>query len=92
VFSPLDKNGINDYFILASNSTSVEKVAAMQVFNRWGEMVFKREGFTLDREEMGWDGSMNGRALQPGVFTWWADIILKNGERIEMRGDVTIAK
>lgn len=92
VFSPIDKNGINDYFTLASNSSSVEKIAVMQVFNRWGELVFKREGFSLDREEMGWDGSMNGRALQPGVFTWWADIVLKSGEHIEMRGDVAIAK
>ena len=43
-----------------------------------------------DNRAGSWDGRYKGKLLEPGVFTWWADIELASGEHIQMKGDVTL--
>ncbi|MBI1287080.1 MAG: T9SS type B sorting domain-containing protein [Flavobacteriales bacterium] len=37
----------------------------LTIFNRWGQMIFQSN--ELDK---GWDGTMNGRDVQTGVYVW----------------------
>jgi gliding motility-associated-like protein len=58
-FSP-NGDGINDeYYVYAEG---VKRVV-WSVFDRWGEIVF-----TSADIDTGWDGTMKGKKLQPGVF------------------------
>lgn len=57
-----DNDGLNDVFgPVASNLRYFE----LQVFNRWGEMIFE----TTDLNK-GWDGTYKGIEVQPGVYTY----------------------
>ncbi len=57
-FSP-NNDGLNDIFILYGSQIAEAK---MQIFNRWGEMVF--EGDAL----RGWDGYFMGEMVQEGTY------------------------
>lgn len=58
-----------------------------EIFNRWGERVFKTE----DSEEC-WDGTFRGKALNTGVFVYKARGKRLDGTTFEQAGNVTIVK
>jgi hypothetical protein len=90
VFSPGDGNGINDRFFPYSKPGSVRIVHRMGVYDRWGNQVFLREDFPPDQPEYGWDGHFQGRLMNPAVFIWVLEAELDNGERVLLKGDVTL--
>lgn len=92
VFSPYNKNGENDRFYLFASPGSVRQVVSMQVFDRWGTLLFRNEGGATDTERSGWDGTYRGKMLAPDVFVWCADVELMNGDRIQLKGDVAIVR
>ncbi|MCS7035230.1 MAG: choice-of-anchor L domain-containing protein [Saprospiraceae bacterium] len=91
VIKPGAADGLNSVFRIFAREGAVKVIRRFQVFDRWGNLVFSRDDLLPnDDRNGGWDGTYNGRRVNPGVFTWWADIELGGGERIQMRGDVTI--
>lgn len=91
IFSPGRKDGQSDVFLIFSAEGTVNKINSLQVYDRWGTMVFQRTDLLPNDEELGWDGSFRGKTLNPAVFVWWADVELADGSRIVLKGDVTIA-
>ena len=59
----------------------------MQVFNRWGQVVFE----TGNTQE-GWDGTFNGAPAQQGVYAYSIKVKAANGTLIEKRGTVTLLR
>ena len=61
IFSP-DFDGINDVFkVYAQDMIALE----FKVLDRWGGVLFE-----TDNLEYGWDGQVNGRAAESGVYLW----------------------
>ncbi|MCF8298389.1 MAG: gliding motility-associated C-terminal domain-containing protein [Saprospiraceae bacterium] len=61
VFTP-NGDGYNDVFTIdGDNITKIE----MQIFNRWGQIVF-----TSNDVELGWDGKTGGVECPEGVYYW----------------------
>ncbi|RMG92672.1 MAG: gliding motility-associated C-terminal domain-containing protein, partial [Chloroflexi bacterium] len=60
-FSPND-DGINDVFKIYGKDLLK---ARLSIYNRWGEKCFE----TDDISE-GWDGRINGKIAEPGVYVW----------------------
>ncbi len=88
---PSGPNSGNQNFLIFARENAVKQINHLQIFDRWGNMVFNRDNFLPNDERAGgWDGRFGGKILEPGVFTWWADIELAGGEQIQMKGDVTI--
>ncbi len=54
-FSPND-DGINDFFTLFSNHC-VKEITKMQIFDRWGNILFHKENFAPNDEISGWNSS-----------------------------------
>ncbi len=90
VFSPGRRDGDNDFFLLFASDNSVQIIKTLQVFDRWGTMVFRNDDLLPNVEKMGWDGSFRGQTVQPAVFAWYAEVLLANGELVLMKGDVTL--
>jgi len=80
-FSP-NGDGINDNWQI-TNITDYEK-ATVQVYNRYGQMVYRSEGYGTP-----WDGKVNGGPLPVG--TYYYIIELKNGFA-PLTGSVTIIR
>ena len=57
------------------------------IYNRYGQKVFE----TTDKEQ-GWDGTHNGKELNPGVFVYYVKTTFVNGSTGELKGNVTLIK
>jgi gliding motility-associated-like protein len=85
VFSP-DGDGQNDFFIISPKKKAL--VRGMQIFDRWGSLVYRYEG-----ETPGWDGRTGGRAAPAGVYGWWLEFTdLRDGSRQVLAGDVLLLR
>lgn len=86
-FSP-NNDGRNDYFIprelLSSGLTSF----TMNIFNRWGELIFT----TSKIDGRGWDGKYNGVDQPLGVYVYVIKAEFMNNVKKEFSGNVTLMR
>lgn len=88
IFSP-NGDGINDRFTLYGNR-GVTAIRSLQVFDRWGSLVFSGQDLRPNDESAGWDGSFRGQAVLPGVYVWQAVVAFLDGEEEVFTGDITV--
>ncbi len=88
VFSPND-DGENDRFTLYG-SRCAQLIRQLSIYDRWGGQVFYKENLPLGDEPKGWDGYARSQLATPGVFTWWAEVELHSGQRVLLKGSVTV--
>jgi gliding motility-associated-like protein len=90
IFSP-NADGQNDRFTLYGNR-AVLAIRSLQVFDRWGNLVFSGQDLKPNDESAGWDGSFRGQAVMPGVYVWQAVVAFLDGVEEVFAGDVTITR
>jgi len=90
IFTPND-DGINDVFYISSDNT-VASIKELKIFDRWGNLVFSQNDFPSNDKSYGWDGTYNGKKLNPDVFVYYAIFQLKARKDLKMVGDVTIMR
>jgi gliding motility-associated-like protein len=49
-------------------------VLKMQIFDRWGNLVFENKNFQTNDISAGWNGTFKNKNVLPGVYVWWAEI------------------
>jgi gliding motility-associated-like protein len=89
-FTPGNGDGINDFFTIYSKNQSISEVVFLEIFDRWGNKVFYKDHFSADINEEGWDGTFRGQALNPAVFVYRAEVLMINGNRANLHGEVTL--
>ncbi len=95
VFSPYDQDGVNDYFMVKTNSYRDLRIVRFSVYDRWGEHIFEEKNILFNRktgDRTGWDGYYHGQALIPGVYIYYLEIEDSNGEIHKMAGDITLLR
>ena len=92
VIWPEDPDSDNSSFTLFTRQGSVNKILSLQVYDRWGEQLFVNQNFLPDDRSVGWMGDFKGEPVNPGVFVWWAEVELIDGQKILMKGDVTVVR
>lgn len=81
----------NSWFTVFAGGAVLE-VRSLRVFDRWGDHVFERFGFPPNEPSLGWDGAFRGQPTNPGVFIWYAEVLLQDGRVVFLKGDVTVAR
>jgi len=89
-FSP-NGDGKNDYFTLFSGPAA-RQIKTLQVFDRWGTMIFEGSDLPMNVESRGWDGTFKGENLPPGVFAYFAEVEFIDGLTLVFEGDISIIK
>lgn len=89
VFSPSDVNGINDRFFPYS-SEAADWASYMRIYDRWGNQIFERIDFPMSDADYGWDGTYNGKRMDPGVYVWVIGVVDAQGGVRVYKGDVTL--
>ena len=85
IFTP-DGDGNNDEFRLFSDvDFNVEEFA---IYDRWGEVMYRRENLLSSDSSLSWDGRFNGQLVPPGVYVYYIKLGEPFGE-VEV-GDITI--
>lgn len=59
----------------------------LMIFSRWGEQLFTSTDINI-----GWDGYVNGKLAQQGVYMWRAIGKFTNGKHFDMKGNVTLLR
>jgi hypothetical protein len=55
-------------------------------------MVFQRRDFPANSQEMGWDGTVNGRPAPPDAYVYIVEVICDNAQLIAIHGTVTLVR
>jgi len=82
-FSP-NADGNNDVLYVKGNG--IETMTFI-IYNRYGQKVFEANDQTN-----GWDGTLNGKNENPGVFVWYLEYVLTDGTSDVLKGNVTLLK
>ncbi|MEL6867428.1 MAG: gliding motility-associated C-terminal domain-containing protein, partial [Bacteroidota bacterium] len=90
-FSP-NGDGNNEVFFINADPSSVVSIKSFQIFSRWGALVFGRTNIQPNDPNEGWDGTVDGKLMDPAVFVYYAEIEFLDGESIFFQGDVTLLK
>ncbi len=92
VIWPEDPDGDNSTFQIFARDESVANIRKLQIFDRWGDLVFENRMFSPNDLSNGWDGMYRGRVVDPAVFVWWAEVELIDGRLLLLKGDVTVVR
>lgn len=92
-FKPANASGLNTHFNV-NTGLGVELVNFMRVYDRWGNMMYQRERFLPNNDNLseGWDGRFNGQFVNPGVFVYIVEVKFLDGRVLLYRGDVTVVR
>jgi gliding motility-associated-like protein len=88
-FSP-NADGNNDVFY--PRGKGVNTIKRMQIFNRWGELMYERSNFSLNDPTAGWNGTYKGVLLTPDVYVYMIDGVCGNNETFNLKGNVTLLR
>ncbi|MFZ4544693.1 MAG: choice-of-anchor L domain-containing protein [Saprospiraceae bacterium] len=89
IFSPNNDNN-NDRFTLFGNANVVLKINSLQIYNRWGDLLFNGIDLRPNEVQDGWDGKFRGEMQNQGVYIWRAEITLYDGKTEQLSGEVVI--
>ncbi len=90
-FSP-NGDGVNDQFTLYSDNGSGEIIERLQIFDRWGNVLFTTEKILPNDDAQGWDGTCRGKPAPPGVYMYHALVRFGNGVEKFYTGDLTLVR
>jgi len=82
-FSP-NGDGKNDLLEVYGSGL---KTVGLTIFNRWGEKVFDS-----DNQWVSWDGTYKGVLLNPGLYTYNAELEYLNGRKKHKFGSITLIR
>lgn len=78
----------NDRFTLFSREAL--SIRRLQIFDRWGNLVFEKKDIHTNDTREGWDGRFRGKDLLPGVYVFFAEVEVVPGRTVMLKGDVTV--
>ena len=87
-FSP-NGDDQNDTFTIFAGS-NVRIINRLQIFNRWGALIYSRDSFAPNDATTGWDGTYDGQLLNPAVFVYVAEVEFVDGTTKMFKGDVVL--
>ena len=68
-------------------------VRSFQIYDRWGGLLWERLDFELNDPSLGWDGTQkDGKAVNPGVYTYVAIVDFIDEIPLTFHGTVTVLR
>lgn len=86
-FTPKGAAVDSKFMVRASGIASIK---SFRVFNRWGRIVFEKSNFPPNDPAYAWDGYVNGKLADMGVYVYTVDVVCENGTPYTYKGNVTL--
>jgi gliding motility-associated-like protein len=90
IFSP-NGDGSNDRFTIFGGD-GLERIRTLQIYDRWGNLVFSAENLDAGDASSGWDGSFEGNQALPGVYVFKTTLLFTGGASREITGSLTLVR
>lgn len=82
----------NDKFMILTGEGVVE-VVSFRIYDRWGNLVFEKENIpSPTSNDDGWNGLMNNRDAEQGVYVYFAEVRFVDDKVIKYSGDITLLR
>lgn len=89
-FSP-NNDGINDYLTVYTHP-SISTLQSIQIFDRWGSLVYDQKGVFSSVESSGWDGKVNGTFSPTGVYVCKVVVVYNDGREEVLTEEVILLR
>lgn len=66
--------GNQNSFVTIYGGPHIARIIEFDVFDRWGNLLFTRENMPPNQFQLGWDGTLNGQRLIPGIYVYKAQV------------------
>lgn len=70
----------------------ISKIQSFEIYNRWGELVFRNNDFINSDNRYGWNGKVKNIDAAAGIYTYEVKALLKNGDARSFGGKVTLLR
>ncbi len=90
IFSP-NGDKVNDLFNFETG-LDIVKVISFEIYDRWGNGVYTLNNFLPSAGQFGWDGTLDGKNVNPGVFVYKIKVLSISGEEFTKTGDFTLLR
>lgn len=84
-------DAVNDSFVAFFGEEKLN-IVRFSVFNRWGTLIFNKEAFELKSGEVLWDGTVDERNSDTGVYAYLLEVSLANRDTYTYNGYVQIMR
>jgi gliding motility-associated-like protein len=82
-FTP-NGDGIND--VVHVHSESIANLT-FHIYDQWGELLF-----TSTSVQNGWDGTYKGKKEPVGVYVYYLQATMNDGNKVNQKGTITLLK
>ncbi len=89
-FSP-NGDGINDYFTIFGGPAAIH-IISLQIFDRYGNLVYEQKDYPISVESAGWDGRFKGKKMRSDTYVWVATIDFWDDKPVQVVGDVSLIR
>jgi gliding motility-associated-like protein len=90
IFSP-NGDEVNGWFTIYGNSL-LKEITQLDIYDRWGNLVFNKYRFLPNRPDLGWNGSFAGVSAATGVYTFVALLTLDGLAPEWISGSITLVR
>ena len=73
-----------------ANYESVAIVKEMDIYDRWGNLMFTARDVPTGDPSKGWDGKLNAKSVATGVYVYKIKLELIDGKIEDFKGDLTV--
>ena len=87
-FSP-NEDGLNDLFSVTLTGSFIKH---LQIFSRWGQLVFERSNFNSADQSGAWDGTIKGVPAPAGAYVYLIETQCATGEILTRKGTVMLVR
>ncbi len=88
VFNPNTESNNNKFIPLGTRQ--VKEILSFDIFDRWGSPVYSATNFIPGNIAYAWDGKVNGKPVNAGVYFYVIETELINGKQKMYSGDITV--
>lgn len=88
-FTP-NNDGKNDFFNLKGKG--IKQIRHLQIFSRWGDIIFERNNFQIGDQNAAWDGKVNGSFAESGTYVYFIEAECDSGDIFTRKGTVVIVR
>lgn len=90
VFDPSSDQPNNRFIIYTGKH--VRNIKSLEIFDRWGELVFRSNNYPPNDPAGGWDGTTRSKKCASGIYVFVARLELINGTEKLLSGDVLLVR
>ena len=84
-------DGVNDVFFI-QGSNKVKEIRDFEIFDRWGELLFRNTGFLPNNESEGWNGQFKDKRVGSGVYVYRFEVEFIDGRIEQHKGSFTLIR